>query len=412
MVLTVALGLLFLLAAAGVAIDFGRLFVFKTELQTALDSCALAAARELDGGDTAMARALSAGVSAGNAQALNFQSASWAGRPRLGGGSVLFFDDQLNPTGTSALARYARCEHVHAGVGTWLLRTLYAFNGSAAPSGLAQVGGFAVATRGSAQSTCPVPLALRAAAGSSAPQWGLSPGQWVKLLMKQGLPAPGQIGWANLDGSTNAAETEREMRGFCGTRVGDRLGTPGVQMSMADAWNERFGIYKNGVLPSAKNPPDFTGYAYTSKNWPSGRSAYQGARPAGSASGAANYQAKLKVFASCGDTSTSVADCESITGLKLGGSFKSLATPGVFPPGQGEGHAQYGTQRRVVTVPVVDAGGRVIDYVCMLMLQPLSTPLIDVQLEFIGNAGAANSPCTTSGLPGGSAGPRVPVLVR
>jgi len=46
------------------------------------------------------------------------------------------------------------------------------------------------------------------------------------------------------------------------------------------------------------------------------------------------------------------------------------------------------------------------------MLQPLSSPLIDVQLEFIGNAGAANSPCTTSGLPGGSAGPRVPVLVR
>jgi hypothetical protein len=35
-----------------------------------------------------------------------------------------------------------------------------------------------------------------------------------------------------------------------------------------------------------------------------------------------------------------------------------------------------------------------------------------VKLEFRGNAGAVGSPCTTNGLPGGSAGPLVPVLVR
>lgn len=410
--MTVALSLLFLLAAAGVAIDFSRLFVIKTELQTALDSCALAAARELDGGDTAIVRAQSAGISAGNAQALNFQSASWAGQPQLNSNSLRFFDDQFNATSASALARYARCEHAHASVGTWLLRTLYAFNSSPVPVDLAQVGGFAVASRGSAQTACPVPLALRPTQGASAPNWGWVPGQWGKLLMKQGLAAPGQIGWANLDGSNNAAETEREMRGHCGTRVGDRLGTPGVQLSIADAWNERFGIYKNGVLPSAKNPPDFTGYAYTTQNWPTGSRAYKDDRPASAPPGADNYKAKLKVFASCGDTSTSVADCQAITGLNLGKGFKTLAAPGVFPPGQGEGHAQYGTQRRVVTVPVVNASGQVVDYVCMLMLQPLSVPLIDVFLEFIGNAGAADSPCTTSGLPGGAAGPRVPMLVR
>jgi hypothetical protein len=48
----------------------------------------------------------------------------------------------------------------------------------------------------------------------------------------------------------------------------------------------------------------------------------------------------------------------------------------------------------------------------MFMLQPLSIPIVDVQLEYRGNAGAPGSPCVTAGLPGGVAGPLVPVLVR
>ena len=48
----------------------------------------------------------------------------------------------------------------------------------------------------------------------------------------------------------------------------------------------------------------------------------------------------------------------------------------------------------------------------MFMLQPLSVPMSDAKLEFRGNASAVGSPCTTSGTPGGTAGPLVPVLVR
>ena len=47
-IITVALLTLFLLGFIGFALDFGRLFVVKSELQTAMDSCALAAAQELD----------------------------------------------------------------------------------------------------------------------------------------------------------------------------------------------------------------------------------------------------------------------------------------------------------------------------------------------------------------------------
>src|SRR3982750_1067209 len=72
-ILTAALTMLFLLGFMGVALDFGHLFVVKTEMQTAMDSCALAAAQELDGASDALTRASNAGVTAGNLNRVNFQ---------------------------------------------------------------------------------------------------------------------------------------------------------------------------------------------------------------------------------------------------------------------------------------------------------------------------------------------------
>ena len=65
-----------------------------------------------------------------------------------------------------------------------------------------------------------------------------------------------------------------------------------------------------------------------------------------------------------------------------------------------------------MTVPVTDSTNRVIDFACMLMLQPLSIPMTDVQPEYVGNASNPSSPCSFSGMPGGAAGPLVPALVR
>jgi hypothetical protein len=177
---------------------------------------------------------------------------------------------------------------------------------------------------------------------------------------------------------------------------------------VVDVWNQRFGIYKNSSDPSVARP-DYTGYAYTSLNWPAQFNAYDGPAPGAPAS-AQNFLTKRVAFASCADTGTKVNganSCESITGLSLN-SFQKLAAPGNVAGG----HKQYGLDRRFATVPVIDGGAHVIDYLCMLMLQPLSIPMTDTQLEFRGNAGAVGSPCTTSGLAGGAAGPLVPVLVR
>jgi len=421
MIITAALVLLFLLGFMGIALDFGHLFVVRTELQTAVDSCALAAARELDGQNSAITRAKSAGQTAGNANRVNMQSATWSGQGQIVQAEITFRDPAYAPTTLPAAAHYAQCVHTQPNITIWLMKAMGAFSGNAAAyPATGSVAASAVATRASAQTTCPIPVALKPKAGGVAPDYGFNVGDWVKLIQAQNAAAGGEIGWANLDGSNSASETESELNNHCGTRVGDTLGTPGVQTSVVDVWNQRFGIYKNSGDPSVGRP-DYTGYAYTSLNWPPltgeplPKNAYDGIPPPGAPASAQNFLTKRAAFASCADTGTKVKganSCESITGLSLN-SFQKLAAPGNVTGG----HKQYGFDRRIVTVPVIDGGGHVIDYACMLMLQPLTIPMGDTWLEYRGNAGKTTgpggaSPCTTTGLAGGVAGPLVPVLVR
>ncbi|MDH6590737.1 Tfp pilus assembly protein PilX [Variovorax sp. TBS-050B] len=410
MIITAALFLLFLLGFMGIALDFGHLFVVRTELQTAVDSCALAAARELDKQPTAIARAQSAGQTAGNANRVNMQSATWSGKGQIVPAEITFRDAAYAPTTDPLQARYAQCAHTQPEIAVWLMKAMGAFSGDTAGNPATRsVSASAVATRASAQTTCPVPVALKPKGGGSAPNYGFVVGEWVELIQAQNAAAGGQIGWANLDGSNSASETEDELNGHCGTKVGDTLGTPGVQTSVADVWNQRFGIYKNSGSP-ATGRPDYTGYAYTATNWPARFNAYDGSPGAGAHASAANFVTKRGSYASCADTGTNVKGangCEAITGLSLNG-FQKLAAPGNVTGG----HRQYGLDRRIVTVPVIDGASHVVDYACMLMLQPLSIPMSNAWLEFRGNAGAVGSPCTTSGLAGGTAGPLVPVLVR
>ena len=433
-IITVCLMLLFLLGFMGIALDFGRLFIVKTELQTAMDSCALSAAHELDQLPDSIARAGIAGETASSVNRVNMQSGNWAGQAKLAAADIIYRNPAYQVTVDPLVAKYAECTHTQPSIQMWLLHILGAVSGNTtdAPS-TREVTASAVATRGSTQTTCPIPVALKpkttncAGGNCGAPNYGFAPGEWVTLIMAQNASAGGEIGWANLDGSNNAAETEREMLGSCGTRVGDTLGTPGVQTSIADAWNFRFGIYKNSASP-ALNRPDMTGYAYTDHNWPPPatcpspcvRNAYNGTPVSDPTGTAENFVTKRQNFASCADQNPAInnqgiAACETIIGRTLN-SFQKLAAPGptLAAPGPAPtgGHREYGISRRIVLVPVINTSTRVIDYACMLMLQPLSIPMGDVQLEFIGNAAASGSPCTTSGIPGGVAGPMVPVLVR
>jgi hypothetical protein len=379
-----------------------------------MDSCALAAAQELDQQASALTRARSAGKTAANLNRVNLQSANWDGKGQVEDVDITFKDPSYIATTAPASARYIQCEHRQDGVRMWLLHAMGAFTGNVAANPATRaVLASAVATRASAQSTCPIPVALKARfGGTPANNFGFQVGEWVTVFDKAGGAGAGEMGWYNLDGSNSASETAAELAegGHCGTRIGDTLGTPGAQTSVDRPWNYRFGIYKNSDSASL-NHPDQTGYAYTAINWtnPVPQNAFSGTKAPGSDVTAQNYITKRAAYASFADTGTDIKDGSLIVFKdknKLN-SFQKLATPGA----SGE-HWQYGTSRRLAVVPVIDGANRVTDYVCMFMLHPLSGPNDSAQLEYRGLAGIPNSPCITSGTPGGTAGPLVPVLVR
>jgi hypothetical protein len=72
-----------------------------------------------------------------------------------------------------------------------------------------------------------------------------------------------------------------------------------------------------------------------------------------------------------------------------------------------------------VTAPIIDCAGwassqvvPIENYACVLMLHPIGSPGDTVIMEFVDVASNPSSPCSTSGLAGGTIGPLVPVLVQ
>lgn len=432
-IVTTAMTLLFLLGFVGIALSFGHMFIVKTELQTAMDSCALAATQELDAAPSAITRATNAGVTAGNLNSVNMQSATWSGQGKLVASEVTFRDTGYAVTTDPAKATYAQCQHTQAAVAVWLIRAMGAFAGNAnAYSSTQNVGASAVATRAGAQTACPIPVALKPKSGGTAPDYGYQVGEWVTVYGGRTSNA-GELGWYNIYNNNNysysyssGSETSTELSegGPCGTKSGDSLYASGSQTSVDTAWNYRFGIYKSSysnVDPGPRvNHPDVTGYAYTSTNWKNAvpQNAYGGTPAPGSAASAANYLTKSGVFASFDDTGISVTDGSTIVygnaNQFSSGSF--LATPG--STGQ---HANYGYKRRLVTIPIIDGTSKIIGFACMFMLDPMISSYnsygtygsgANAHLEYRGNPANATVPCTSSGLAGGTGGPLVSVLVR
>lgn len=390
-ILTVAFTLLFLLGFMGIALDFGHLFVVKTEMQTAMDSCALAAAQELDGASDALSRAKSAGKTAGNLNKVNFQGASVG---------IVDADITFTPAGNE---KYVTCKHTKGAMRPWLLQAMSAFSGDASYAADQSVFAQAKATRASAQTACAIPVQINPKAGGVAPDWGYVSGEWIPSVYNEGAsnapPSPGYFGWANLDGSTSAStlSTELQGTGFCTLKTGDTIGTTGAKVSASVAWNSRFGLYKNG----AGNPdinsamPDTTGYAYTATNWSSTKSAI------------GDFLNQRVAHKSYGNTADTVTAGNTITGLSISNSYKD-SDMGTYAAGA-HALATHGGDRRLVYAPIVVAS-KIQDWACVLMLHPIDGPNVTVYLEYAGNA--ANSHCSSAGLPGGSNGPLVSALVQ
>ena len=96
---TVGLSLFALVAIGGIGFDYSRVAAMDTELQTAADQAALAAATQLDGDTGAQARA----TSAATALVVNRTKMASTGTPPVTIASVTFYSAYTNPT-TNTLA--------------------------------------------------------------------------------------------------------------------------------------------------------------------------------------------------------------------------------------------------------------------------------------------------------------------
>ena len=97
----VGIALAVLVGFLGIVVDLGRLFVTKTELQSAMDACALAAAAELKPGvnppdPASIARAVSSGITAGTRNRIGFQSVAATITA-----ADIYFSDRLSDNSTT-----------------------------------------------------------------------------------------------------------------------------------------------------------------------------------------------------------------------------------------------------------------------------------------------------------------------
>ena len=394
MAVIVALSLAVLIGVVGLALDLGKLYVVRSELQNSADACALAAVRDLTGATINLSVSEAAGITAGSLNRVFFQGT----QVQLATDSSVTFSDSLsNPFVTKgsvakpSAIKYVKCTTSLANISNWFVQVLDVLPGNSVAN--ASVSTAAVATTGPAQTTCAIPVFVcQAGTQVSPPIAGQSytKGQWI--ASKTGSPptyGPGNFGWAALDGSNNAVSIRNELTGnYCALpATGSSIGSPGNKITDSGAWNSRFGIYANPYSQSA-DTPDFTGYAYTTGNWATGSNAYS------------DFVTKRSTFTAYqGDSALGITTAGSSSGTTYSA----------------------GADRRLALAPEVDCTqllsghkATIAWWDCVLMLDPMDKAGDAVHLEYEGKSTDASVPCASAGIPGdgSSVGPLVPVLIQ
>lgn len=409
----VAITLPVLIGFAGLALDLGRMYIEKTELQNASDACALAASRELTCDPAAGACAASflinaenSGLTVAHRNRVDFQGNA-IGNAQLSADDIKFSTTFApnssylsRAAGANPASRFVMCTAQQTGIIPWFMQVLGIGNQT--------VSAQAVATLAPAQANCAIPLGVckKPAGTPSDPFAGMVIGQWMTTKLSES--ATGSYDWIDFTPPGGGASELADLlkgTGACSlppppTQVGEQ----GKKTSLGTAWNTRFGLYK-GSESITTAPPDFTGYAYTPTSWPSRFNAY------GGTSGATpNFQTSRAQHLPYQGASS---------GLNLSNSVKNSTAAQL---------TNAGADRRLVTAPVVDCSAwaannpqtvAVLGYACVLMLHPMDKDngpnnTDDVWVEYRGPSTDPASPCATSGTVGGpgSIGPQVPALVQ
>lgn len=385
---TVIMALCFvaMIAVVGLAVDVARWLAVRTEMQNAVDSCALGAVLELNGQSDSAGRAVSVGQYLAGRNKHDFQKNSVI----IPTGNILFSDRISNSflpaaSVTSANMRFVRCQSSMKSLTTYFLGVI----------GVKNINFTVSATAGllSAQSVCAIPMAMckggNISAGSS---MGYAKGDKAVL---GGVGTNGFFNWADIISATGQTGLDPYIDAFikngtCGalTSNGRCIAVrTGVISALDDAWNSRFGVYKSGGSGFSPSDavPDLTGYGYRNNGIPVGGA---------------------------------ITDYLTIR-MPNRSIFQSLI-PGYSVPV--DVNKNYGASyRRLVVMPVVDCGATscgndarpIAGWACVLMLSPKSAQQ-NAEVEFVGPANDIASPCRTSGIAGGSSatGPMVPSLVQ
>ena len=405
----VALSLAVLIGMVGLALDLGKLYVTKSELQNSADACALAAALDLTGANS-LSISEAAGMAAGHLNRSLFQSklvtATVNNSVTYATSSSGPFQDKVSAAAANPLTsiKYVQCRASMSGIANWLIQALNTLPGNNIAAAAA-VSATAVATTGAAQTTCAIPVFICDPSKFS-PAKTYTIGQWLmgKGDSTTGTYNQGDFGWANLNNCNGQSCLSNQLTGTtCNIpSVGSYVRANGNIASLDKAYNSRFGIQYPGNS-GGSGPSDFTGFSYTTTSWPAGSNAYNGTPPTGEKDFLDARKARLPYQGDGNQTGQS--------GLNTGG------TPGSSTVYQG------GADRRLPLAPMVDcntvsssAGAQVTDWACVLMLDPMQKGgnVDAIHLEYRGKASDPGSPCATQGTPGtiGALGPLVPELIQ
>lgn len=393
----VALSLPVLIGMAGLALDLGKLYVTKTELQNASDACALAAAVELDGTVTQFTKAESAGIAVGKLNRSYFQSTA----VEFAVDDAVKYATSLNGSyltktaalgsGTPANYKFVQCTADHTDIPNYLVPVLNVLGLTVASS--SNVAATAVASNRPGQSTCALPIGI---CSSSVPN-STPVGTWLPGILSGGAGVSGSYRWVDFSAPNGgASELAAILNGSkpqaCNLDpISEDVEQMGAISSLKDDYNTRFGIEKG----SAKGIPDFSGYSYYTNNWSTRFGAYS------------NFAARR--------VNNDPFQGVSNSGIQIAGNPTILNQQQL---------AVRGRDRRVAVAPVIDCslfgpGNPTIAvqrYACVFLLHPMKTQgnqNFTMYLEYLGNAQNAG-PCNQSGLAGSpnGVGPRVSALVQ
>ncbi|RQR37398.1 MULTISPECIES: pilus assembly protein TadG-related protein [unclassified Burkholderia] len=398
----VGLALAVMIGFVGLALDLGKLYVTRSELQNSADACALSAARDLTSA-ISLQVAEADGIAAGHSNFAFFQQNAVLMQTDS---NVTFSDSLTNPfltktaVATPANIKYVKCTAELSNIAHWFIEILNTIPGVQVANA-AQVAASAIATVGSGQTTCAIPVFV-CRASAAAPY---KVGDWISSPSgSSSTYGPGNFGWAALDGSTSETTIASELSGnSCNITSPPDLGSTGLKSAALRAWNTRFGIYTNGANGSS-GQPDFTGYAYVGPNY----------GPPGTAGIVGDAYAQFVLDRA---------------------SFKSYQGDGAPPTGSGistngtataSNYQTFGGDRRLALAPEGDCSTlsgassklHVTQWDCVLMLDPLpfssGSGAVTAHLEYLGSTASGTTPCATHGLPGSgsSAGIKVPMLVQ